>query len=88
MGTESKVYSDKARKQESKANLQRQIDIHQRSIDSLRADNARDRESIKNNKGNKSFCESRKISIKSRDKQIKYYQDCIKDLRKQKASIK
>lgn len=72
----------------TKAHWQKQIDDLQGVINRLKSDNARDRETVKNNnsvRGNKYVRDSCKRRIEQRTKEIKMHQERLRCLREEKA---
>ena len=72
----------------SKAYWQKQIDDLQGVINRLKSENARDRETVKNNnsvRGNKYARDNYKKRIEQRTKEIKNKQEMLKGLREEKA---
>ena len=73
---------------DSKAYWQKQIDDLQGVINRLKSENARDRETVKNNnsvRGNKYARDDYKKRIEQRTKEIKNKQEMLKGLRESKA---
>lgn len=69
---------------DSKAHWQRQIDTLQSSINALKRENARDRETIKNN-NSANVRDNYKRRIEQRTKEIKNMQERLKCLKESKA---